>query len=146
MYGDDYDDDYYYEQRRRREIEAKEAKRKNIRTEELSADETKKRGWELLKKIVDVLPKKMTDHDKYARKPNFTLTKDGLTVVIKLKPHPTQVTDFVVRAFEMKGFKANHKFKDTGEVFDRLVLTFPEDWHLRLLLLGPYDPKKTDTD
>lgn len=121
MYGDDYEERLYRIQR---------DKKKKIREAELTSEEVVKRGQDLLKKIVNVIPKQPAKRKA-----------DELTVSIKLKPHPKEVVNFVKKAFRLKGFTAKHQFSDgLYDSYDRLVLTFPKDWLMRILLLGDYKP------
>jgi hypothetical protein len=108
-----------------------------IRQTELPQADIIKRGSDLLQKIVGVIPKNLNKAE----------------IVVNLALHPDSVVDYVVKAFRAKGWKARHSYSDRAGVkspadrysgatyyhpYDHLILTMPEDWHLRVLQIGKY--------
>lgn len=136
MYGDD-DDDYDYRRRKRERKKIKD-QREVIRYQELSHEEVKKQGGELLNKILTSIPKYF--NKAVHKKDGVYFAGDEQKLRISLATHPIAVVHFVVEAFRVKGWTASHSFADDEKIYDYLILTLPKDWLKRVLGIGRYRP------
>jgi hypothetical protein len=135
-YYDD-DDDYEYRKRKRERKKIKD-QREVIRYQELSHEEIKKQGGELLSKILASIPKNF--NKAVHKKDGIYFSQDKQKLRISLATHPIAVVHFVVEAFRVKNWTAEHSFSDVDKVYDFLILSLPEDWLKRVLGIGRYRP------
>ena len=155
----DYEDDYYDSLARKEEKKKKREKadqRKVVRYQDISDDEIRKQGGELLAKIVKAIPKHFNKAGSFG---SFSRRRDGVVfakaktadgkdttaqvIRIALSLRPSVVIDYVVGAFKTKGWGAKHTYND-HEGYDYLDLTLPEDWLKRVLCIGRYNLKVSE--
>lgn len=137
-YDDDYDD-YEYRKRRREKKKIKD-QRELLRYQELSHDDIKKQGGELLNKILTSIPKNF--NRAVHKKDGVYFNKEEQKLRISLATHPIGVVHFVVEAFRVKGWTAEHSFSDDDKIYDFLILSLPKDWLKRVLGIGRYRPQE----
>lgn len=135
-YDDDYDD--YETRKRRRERKKVKEQRELVRYQELSHEEVKKQGGELLNKILTAIPKNF--NKAVHKKDGVYFAQEEQKLRISLATHPIAVVNFVVEAFRVKGWTALHSFSDDDKIYDYLILSLPKDWLKRVLGIGRYRP------
>jgi hypothetical protein len=143
----DYDElrsDYDLRQNKKRKLE-QTRQRKVVRYQDITEEEVRKQGSELLGKIVAAIPKYFNVPGQIGgwQKPKegIVFLKGKQVIRISLALRPSAVIDFVIGAFLTKGWQAKHTFSDS-QGHDFLDLSLPEDWLQRVLRLGNYKPEK----
>ena len=145
MYDDD--DGYEYRQRKKTEKEkekkwqAKKLERELVRYSELSHDEVKQKGGELLNKLLNIIPEHFGKRVGDSKDGIVFYKEGGQKIRISLGVRPIAVVNFVVEAFKVKGWGAIHSFDDGDQkMYDYIELALPKDWLKRVLGIGKFKP------
>jgi hypothetical protein len=138
-HDDDYDDyDRRIRMREQKEKKKEKMKRETVRYQELSHDEVKSQGGELLNKILTAIPKHF--NKAVGKKDGVYFNQGQQKLRISLSVRPIAVVNFVVEAFRVKGWIADHSYSDDDKLYDYLLLGLPQDWLKRVLGIGRYRP------